>query len=113
MMLSYKLPQRNRSNPSKRSKTTCSGPASPLRQLQVELHSLSVDQDNAIIHELLSRAIVRLIAAKGRKREEELDGESLCRGCARAGAKSDSGAEADPVKVLVTRKISESATNEG
>src|SRR5450631_274517 len=83
----------------------------PLSQLQIKLHSLSVDQDDPIVHKLLSRAVVGLIAAKRFKMEEELDGDSLWRGYTRARAESHSGAETNTVKVLVAGKISESATN--
>lgn len=46
-----------------RKSATLSRQTGSLRQLQIELHALSVNQDNAILHELLPRAIVRLIAA--------------------------------------------------
>src|ERR1039457_7688289 len=91
---------------------TFSEQAGPLCRLQVELHARSVDQDNPTIHELLSRAIVGHIAAKRLIWKEELDRESLCRGRAWARAESHSGAEANTVKLLVTGKVSEHATNE-
>lgn len=86
--------------------------AASLGQLQIEPGTLSVDEHNTVVNELLAGAIVGFIAAKGFHGKEELDGQWLCSGYAWLCAATYRSAETDAVEVLVAGEVCENSANE-